>query len=468
MNSPNALDVLIDRHLNGLLKSDEAAELNHHLDTSRDARDRLRSRVALHDALHQHFQDPEALPAISPTASPRPQASRSPRLLLRFVLGALCALGGAIGTTMLWPDAETTPPSVVARVLSSGVEGPTSLLPGPFRAQGHFVEIAMENGAHVALEAGSEVELISADSLRLLRGSLGANVGPEARGFTVCTEGGDIEKGTRFGVRVGETGVRTELFAGELAVHTPAGTHAFRGKQRLILTSAQAPRPLEGDVDPQHFPMPALVDVVPVAQGQFEPGDPFTIRGEEPVQPSEWGGNFSRIVTAHPEISPYQGRGMLQFLSTYKTPEATDRTFCDVNQWVDLGDYKDHERRFHASMFVNRVAGDEETDTRFILMIDAYRQTWSEIGDGASEPAIGAWRSELLTDEDPATWERVALQGELPPGTRYIRINLGPQENLLNDQQQGEIEFDGHFVDHVQLELHMPARPALLTIDSRL
>lgn len=467
MSAPAQLDELIDQYFNGLLNTDEAAELNRQLDTSRKARDQFRARVAFHDALHQHFLDPEEVPDFSPTTSFGPEAMRrngsgaTNRVLVGFILGAFCALA----TALLWPRAETPPPAVVARVLSPDVEGPTSLMAGPFRAQDQFVEIVMENGAQLALEAGSEVEFLSADSLRLLRGSLGADVGPEARGFTVRTESGDIDHGTRFGVSVGESGVRTELFSGELEVHTPVGTHAFQGKQTLFFTSTRAPHALEGDVDPGHFPMPAIVDTIPLVQGHFEPGDQFTIRGQDAPLSTEWGGNLARIVTSHQEISPYKGRGMLQFLSTYKTVEASNRTVCDVNQWVDLSAYEDHQRRFRASMFVNRVAGDDETDTNFILMVSAHREVWPP-GEGEGEDSpLGTWRTDLLTDEDPRTWERLELQNELPPGTRFLRINLGAQENRQNDEGEGEIEFDGHFVDHVQLELRMPARPALRDFD---
>jgi len=81
-----------------------------------------------------------------------------------------------------------------------------------------LAEITLDSGAVVIVEAPSDFELLSKESMFLERGKLTANIGSSEIGFSVITQTAKfIDIGTEFGVRVYKTGVsQLHVFDGEV------------------------------------------------------------------------------------------------------------------------------------------------------------------------------------------------------------------------------------------------------------
>lgn len=81
------------------------------------------------------------------------------------------------------------------------------LKPGSFELASGNLEVTFDAGAVVYIAGDSAFEIIDANEIRLLRGSLEADVPEQAIGFKVQTPSGEItDLSTKFGVRVSEKG----------------------------------------------------------------------------------------------------------------------------------------------------------------------------------------------------------------------------------------------------------------------
>jgi len=102
----------------------------------------------------------------------------------------------------------------------------TRLRASSLRLKQGFAEIQFDSGATVILQAPVELELVSRDRARLLRGRLVGHVPTEARGFTVAAPNAAvIDLGTEFGVRVDNNGdTHVLIYEGAVALATGDGT----------------------------------------------------------------------------------------------------------------------------------------------------------------------------------------------------------------------------------------------------
>jgi hypothetical protein len=58
----------------------------------------------------------------------------------------------------------------------------------------------------------------------------------------------------------------------------------------------------------------------------------------------------------------------------------------------------------------------------------------------------------LQSDECVNTWEYLSAEISLPDNTDFIGINIYAAENIT-DNGEGEVEFDGHYVDAISVYL---------------
>ncbi|MEO0416191.1 MAG: hypothetical protein AAF226_14685, partial [Verrucomicrobiota bacterium] len=124
--------------------------------------------------------------------------------------------------------------------------------------------------------------------------------------------------------------------------------------------------------------------------------------------------------------------------------------FCDVMQWIDVSPYMTSGAKIVAKVRVNRVAGDEKTDTDFQISLSGHSSVGGE--------ELAGWNTRQSADDEPNSWETLEVHGRLVLGTRYILLRLGAYENNSNEVKPGEVEFDGHFIDKAELKLIVPAR----------
>lgn len=121
---------------------------------------------------------------------------------------------------------------------------------------------------------------------------------------------------------------------------------------------------------------------------------------------------------------------------------------CDVFQLKDVSHLRDQIDRGRVraieSAYFNRILGNSQTDTMFVVQIVAL------LGDLQNLP----WKNwhaivgtPIITDGDPSTWERAETSMLLPTGTTMVVAWIAPIENVFNNNSG--VEFDGHYSDAV-------------------
>ncbi|MCA1964479.1 MAG: DNRLRE domain-containing protein [Prosthecobacter sp.] len=198
---------LWERARSGASSPEETAELNRKILEDAEARQVL-ARAAWMDAEMQHLDAKDlAQPAIA--QAHRPRASSWRWHVATAALAALLAVGFF---SLLSQGPAPAATLVKARNCKWGssalptLEG-SSLMPGTMELLEGMATLRFESGAEVTLEAPVSLEVLSAMECRVKRGTVVADVPPQAKGFTIVTpETRVVDWGTRFGVSAGEDG----------------------------------------------------------------------------------------------------------------------------------------------------------------------------------------------------------------------------------------------------------------------
>ncbi len=191
---------------------------------------------------------------------------------------------------------------------------------------------------------------------------------------------------------------------------------------------------------------------IPLVNGGFETTE--TLGGWVPTGFGDWGQDQASIVGAENGIAPYAGSRMLKFLGTGLTGAGGDNV-GDVVQYFDLAPYATQLALAGGSALVsgsarfNRVAGNASTDTRMSMYL--FVRSGSLTG---SSTLISDGEGAVITDSDPATWQRVSPTIDIPSAGRYLGVILMAEENVTNNTVAPE--FDGHYADDVTLSLSFP------------
>ena len=170
-----------------------------------------------------------------------------------------------------------------------------------------------------------------------------------------------------------------------------------------------------------------------------------------PDESGKWGGDVARAVGAEESVRPAQGDRMLKFVYTSHAVPWSSNT-CEVVQAIALDAHEDLVRtgraEVSASALFNRIAGDEQTDTRFAVSLFAYS---GEVRDHFVLREAGEWLArasgEVFTDADPSTWQQADVSLTLPPATDFVTVQVCAYEDKSNDRSPPE--FDGHYADRV-------------------
>ena len=124
-----------------------------------------------------------------------------------------------------------------------------------------YASLRFAHGAELLVEGPADLELVSRDLVRMRSGSAFAHVPPEAIGFTLeGPTGRVVDKGTDFGVHVGQGGMEVHVLKGEV--------EAGRGSALQTLRESQAVQISDRGVS-----------TIPVNQGSFLTGLPPAPRG---------------------------------------------------------------------------------------------------------------------------------------------------------------------------------------------
>ena len=178
--------------------------------------------------------------------------------------------------------------------------------------------------------------------------------------------------------------------------------------------------------------------------------------GSWPSSYGDWQGDYSSIVGTTSGITAYEGSQMLQLKGTSWTTFPSSAGACEVPQIVDVSQYASliasGDAVVSASVYLNRVTGDAQTDNQLGISIYAHE---GSAGSYPSDRANHLWLlrevATIYTDADPGTWQLCELQVALPTNTDYVVIELQGSENIFNDTSYPE--FDGHFADAVSVQI---------------
>lgn len=189
-----------------------------------------------------------------------------------------------------------------------------------------------------------------------------------------------------------------------------------------------------------------------LANRSFEQG---VTAGLLPDAAGFWRGDVAESTLPPAGFAAQDGNRILRFVAT---GSASSTSTLASQQWqiIDVTGFASQidqgTLRADAEVFFNRVAG-SSVDRLFALDIMAFSGVPSEF---PAKFVAGGWlahrTAELVSDDLPATWERVSASLSLPPFTRYVVVQVYAFEDVVNDGV-GAVEFAGHYADGASLKL---------------
>lgn len=460
---------LIRDYLDGRILQEDLKTLESLLLESKSCREQFYRLATLDEGLHEiasHSTNGLSLVADVPESVIRPQFGNQ---VLK--MAACLVVGGALGIAAIQLSKPEHSPVELARVTRSNLDQ-DAYAAHQLLAEGVLefkdkseLQFELLNGVLVDLEGPAKLELFSLDKIGLHYGQLSVTVPENATGFTVETNQGDVvDLGTRFGVSVDQTGtLEAHVFEGEVDVEPKWNQQTVRLQEQeaLVVSGRETKR---AEAVPEQFPRQSVVSSNLVVEGGFEmePQDWNPRRLEFPKEVGFWAGDEARVVDGGEfGIKPFEGSSMLQFVHGHHSLEAfslfAERDLSSSDQWqiIDIRDLKREgaSLRVTAEAWFNRVHEGKETDNRFGLRVTAFNWPFEDAYKRRhSQSALANISRDLYADNDPETWERLELDFEVPSQANYLLMLVVARENKLNDDPE-EVEFHGHFVDGIRLQL---------------
>jgi len=215
----------------------------------------LEERV-LRDNLRMQALSPEALARIRQVTEAEWRAQVAPvRRRWMPVAAAAAALIAAVATWTLWSGSQPEMPGApLARV--ERVEAPGAVELGSWwresavnaGAELHAGQrldlrgntlLSLNGGGNVRLAHDSEVQVMSADSIRLVRGEMYVDIPPGSRGsrgFVAITDAGEFRHlGTQFAISVDDGATRLRVREGSVQWHTSQGESTVNAGTEVLI-----------------------------------------------------------------------------------------------------------------------------------------------------------------------------------------------------------------------------------------
>jgi hypothetical protein len=170
-----------------------------------------------------------------------------------------------------------------------------------------------------------------------------------------------------------------------------------------------------------------------------------------------WQGDDVSSVVPPAGISLPEGARLLQFRSTGPSGASATGESSQLWQLVDVStlaaDIDAGKVRATAKSRFVSVPGDAQTDRRFDLRVGAFAGRPADFPAAYLAPQGVRLADPTVSVITPNTgaWQATELTFILPPGTRYLAVEIYAFENVFNDATAPE--FDGHFADETSLIL---------------
>ncbi len=223
---------LCQAQIEGVASDGERAELAGMLKASDEARRSYAEQMRIHAMLA--WQHGHARPAVVESPLPK-KVARFPQRRWLALAAAVAVLCGVSAMWFVRSSRAGVEFEVLAASTVSYQEG-EQVRREVIEIEQGSLSLRLSSGAVVDVTGPVAVQLISPMHLRLLRGSLTADVGKDAKGFIVDTEEARVvDLGTRFGVTTG-TANKTDVvvFEGSVEVYKPSPGSTAKPDATLI------------------------------------------------------------------------------------------------------------------------------------------------------------------------------------------------------------------------------------------
>lgn len=390
---------LWERARDGRLTEAEQATLNDAITHNPEAR-RLLAEAAFMDAELRLTGESGAGTGAAPGsatshAAPIARATFGWRHALTAAAAALIATGA-----VLLIEREPAPAAtlVKARACKWGnsalptLEG-ARLKPGALELLEGMATLQFESGAQVVLEAPVSLEVVSAMECRVRKGTVVADVPPQAKGFTIHTPATKVvDYGTRFGVSAGEDGkCLVHVIEGLVEVERAGepGKKELRAGQRVDYGDFVAHA-----VNPDAAPRPA--------------GDPASAGSDDQPEPGRWlPGPLSDLGDGWQVVTPAFGQGRDTWIQSSAKHITTGReSYLRVKH---TSHDEKLDRKAYIAFDISRFAGRPVEEAEFVLHVEP-----SDLGFAALVPDA-VFAVYALTDETQDAWKESALSWAAAP-----------------------------------------------------
>ncbi len=364
----------------------EVASVNERLRRDPAARDWLARAVLVESALRF---DADTLLADTPPPAASSKSTPRWRSTLKWSHAAAAAVA-ALVTWGAWSAVQGTPPVAAMLVKAQSckwgnsalptLEG-SSLTPGTLDLVEGMATLRFKSGAEVVMEAPVSLEILSPMEARVHRGTVVADVPPQAKGFTIhAPETKIVDYGTRFGVSAGDDGkCVVHVLEGLVEVDRQGkpGVKALRGGERIDFGGLTRDM-LNPDADRQ----------------QSEPG-----RWLPPADMADLGDGWQMITTAF-------GRGRDGWIQSSVKHRTTGReTFLRVKHTTHSDTL---ERKAYLTFDLSKVQG-RIAEAEFVLHLEPSDLGYASLVPDAVFSVYG------LTDESEDDWSESSLRWDDAP-----------------------------------------------------
>ena len=189
--------------------------------------------------------------------------------------------------------------------------------------------------------------------------------------------------------------------------------------------------------------------------------------GNVPQEFGAWSGDEVAAVAAEQGIKPLSGERMLRFLRAAPRAARNEPALVSSEQWqlIDLQPWREKLAGGGATLefaaWFNRAPLAASTCRMGVGVFACRgpaanaRQIWRNY----AQETLAHAGTQIIADDDPATWERTTAQIFIPEETDFLVIVLSAIRRPL--PPNAPPTFEGHYADAATLALYLPPRPAL-------
>jgi hypothetical protein len=193
----------------------------------------------------------------------------------------------------------------------------------------------------------------------------------------------------------------------------------------------------------------------------LESGQGFAAEGRIEVRGdiAAWHGEDALITSFYPSSLPVNGNKVIKF----PTPVASSSQIAESTEILrvidvrKLGDHiAAHKVTARTSARFNQASGLADEGTAYALRLHAIDREEGE------NRAIGRELTQLVADHDPATWQSVESEIDLPAGTDYLVLSISVRKEGVPQVLFANI--GGSYADAVNLSMEVDGRPVYGTL----